>query len=347
MPGMDGFETAELIRANQRTRHTPIVFLTAVGTSETHVSRGYAVGAVDYLFKPIVPEILQAKVAVFAELYAKTEEVRCQAEHVRELESREHTARLAEAERRLEYEQVRQEMQSARRVQQALLPTHAPDCPGFDIAGHAILAQDTGGDYFDYSLTNGGKLDILVGDVCGHGFGPALLMASTRAYLRALTLERHSVEDVLALANRALAQDVSEGRFVTLFYGRLDPETGAFSYSSAGHVPGCIFAPDGTLRRSLESTALPLGIRPDGAFPLGEPQTLEPGEMLLLFTDGLLEPTDGRGTPFGLSRVQEVVAASDATTAAGVIHCLHTALHAFTGRDRFEDDVTTVAVVAQ
>src|SRR5215831_12440681 len=104
MPGMDGFETAELIRRRERTRYTPIIFVTAIGRSEAHVARGYSAGAVDYLFKPLVPEILRSKVAVFVELFRKTEEVRRQGEQLRELEQREHEARLAMAQRQLEEE---------------------------------------------------------------------------------------------------------------------------------------------------------------------------------------------------------------------------------------------------
>lgn len=347
MPGMDGFETAELIRDCLRTRYTPIIFLTAVGTSETHVARGYAVGAVDYLFKPIVPEILQAKVAALVDLHRKTAEVQRQGELLRDMERREHEARLAEAERRLEYERVRQEMRSARRIQQALLPSRPPACPGFDIAGHALLAQDTGGDYFDFLPTERGQLDVVVGDVCGHGFGPALLMAATRAYLRALTLERHEVSDVLRLVNRALAADVSEGRFVTLLYGRLDPEDRTFVHASAGHVPGYVMGADGEVRATLESTAPPLGVLAYGTFPLGPQVELHRGDLLLLYTDGLVEPTNADGEPFGVDRALEVARRGRAGSAEGVLHALRAALQAFTGSDRFEDDVTAVVLIAR
>ncbi|HEY3588204.1 MAG TPA: response regulator, partial [Myxococcaceae bacterium] len=107
MPGMDGFETAELIRQRERTRYTPIIFVTAIGRSEAHVARGYSCGAVDYLFKPLVPEILRSKVAVFVELFWKTEEVKRQGDQLRELERREHEAKLAAARRQLEEERMR------------------------------------------------------------------------------------------------------------------------------------------------------------------------------------------------------------------------------------------------
>lgn len=95
MPGMDGFETASLIRRRERSRHTPIIFMTAVSKGETYVDKGYAVGAVDYIYKPFVPEILRAKVAVFADLYRKSELIRLQAQRLRLIESREHRRELA------------------------------------------------------------------------------------------------------------------------------------------------------------------------------------------------------------------------------------------------------------
>src|SRR6266446_4107014 len=107
MPGMDGFETASLIRQRPRTQHTPIIFVTAVGQSENQVYKGYSLGAVDYILTPIVPEVLRAKVGVFVDLYLKAEQLREQAEQIREIEEAEHRRRLAEAVDRLEAETKR------------------------------------------------------------------------------------------------------------------------------------------------------------------------------------------------------------------------------------------------
>src|SRR5262249_26805669 len=146
MPGMDGFETADLIRRRERSSYTPIIFVTAIGQTEAHVAQGYSAGAVDYLFKPLDPEALRSKVAVFVELFCKTEEVKRQGEQLRELERREHEGQLAAARRRLEEERMRQEMRMARIIQQRLFPTRPPDCPGFDIWGASYPAEETGGD---------------------------------------------------------------------------------------------------------------------------------------------------------------------------------------------------------
>ena len=114
MPGMDGFETAKFIRERERTRYTPIIFLTAYDRSESAVVKGYGVGAVDFLFKPLVPEILRAKVAAFIELYKKTEEVKRQAEQLRRAEQREMEQRLAAERQRWESDRLRKEMERER-----------------------------------------------------------------------------------------------------------------------------------------------------------------------------------------------------------------------------------------
>src|SRR5258708_1654591 len=117
MPGMDGFETAELIRQREKTQRTPIIFLTAIGQNDMHMFKGYSVGAVDYLSKPVMPEILKSKVRVFVELFEKTEEVKRQAGQLREIERQEHERKLAEVKQRWEAESLRLEVGIARKIQ--------------------------------------------------------------------------------------------------------------------------------------------------------------------------------------------------------------------------------------
>src|SRR4029077_17734768 len=231
MPGMDGFETAEFIRHRERSRYTPIIFLTAHERTDTQVFKGYAAGAVDFLTKPFVPEVLRSKVAVFVDLFWKTEQVRQQSELLREIERKEHERQMAEAKERWEQERLREEIRLARQIQQKLFPVAPLPSAAFDISGASYPAEATGGDYFDYIPMCDGTLGIVIGDVSGHGFGPALLMAELRAYLRAFLFTRSDVSEVMSMLNRALALDAPEGHFATLMLAKLDPTDNSLTYS--------------------------------------------------------------------------------------------------------------------
>jgi serine phosphatase RsbU (regulator of sigma subunit) len=342
MPGMDGFETAALIRDSHRTRETPIVFLTGVGMADDHVARGYAVGAVDYLFKPIVPEILRAKVSVLVGLHEQRERLRGQAERLRE-----HETRLAAVERGLEDERLAEETRAARLVQRALLPTEAPTSPGLDVAGRALLGADVGGDWFDFVPAPAGQLDLVIGSVHGRGLATALLMAATRAHLRLLALEGGDVGDALGLANRALTADVTEGRFVRMLYARLDPHGRALAYAGAGAAPGHLLGDDGRVRATLTSTAPALGLAPEGRFPVGPRLRLASGDTLFLHTDGLLRLTDRAGRTFDVEQALDVVRAKRGRPAEEVVGALEAALCEFQGRQRLEHDVTVLVAISR
>jgi sigma-B regulation protein RsbU (phosphoserine phosphatase) len=344
MPGMDGFETAQMIRQRDRSRFTPIVFLTALGKDETHVSRGYSVGGVDYLFKPIVPEILKAKVTAFVDLFLKTLMIAEQAEQLRELERQWHQVELTEAQRQLAVERHQQDVRAARKVQQSLFPRKAPTCPGFDIAGASYPADATGGDYFDFIMTPDGCLDIVIGDVTGHGLAAALLMSSTRAYLRGLAMADTRLDDILSHTNRALTTDMDGSRFVTLLYARLDPARRAFCYTSAGHLPGYILSATGEVRTILESTAMPLGIMADGEFPAGPHVDLRPGDLLFLFTDGVTEALAADYTVFGIDRALELLRDNPSRTAGELIELLHQAVMKYGHQPMLEDDFTAIII---
>ena len=135
MPDMDGFETAELIRGRDRSRLTPIIFLTAYEHKDSQILRSYDIGAVDFLFKPIVPEVLRSKVRVFVELFQKTEQIARQADRLRENERSEHEHQLAEERRRAEDERMRLTMRIAQDVQRKFFPAAPPSCAGFDMCG--------------------------------------------------------------------------------------------------------------------------------------------------------------------------------------------------------------------
>src|SRR5262249_35549617 len=163
------------------------------------------------------------------------------------------------------------EFRLARDIQEGLLPKAPPALAGFAIAGASLPAQETGGDYFDFIPLAEGHWGIALGDASGHGIGAALLIAETRAYLRALALAHTGPDEILGFINGSLSQDINGDHFVTLFLARLDPRTRSLTYSSAGHWPGYVFDAQGVLKLVLRSTGLPLSLDPAANFANSPP----------------------------------------------------------------------------
>jgi serine phosphatase RsbU (regulator of sigma subunit) len=344
MPGLDGFETAALIRQRGRSAHTPIIFLTAHSASDAQLFRGYAAGAVDYLTKPIVPDILRSKVEVFVDLFQKTERVRSQEVELRENQLREHQRELAQAQERIESARLREEIRLAREIQQRLFPTAALPLPGVDVGGASFPAEATGGDYFDYIPMLDGALAIVIGDVSGHGFGPALLMSETRAYVRAFMMTRTDVGEIVSLVNQALVRDELDDRFTTLILVRLDPITKTLVYTSAGHTTCYVLNSKGEVSTMLTSTDLPLGILSGVQYESSAPIHLLPGDTVLLLSDGIVEAHLADSTLFGVHQTLEVIRANRHKPARDIVNSLYSDVRAFC-RDGVQlDDMTAVVV---
>jgi PAS domain S-box-containing protein len=240
------------------------------------------------------------------------------------------------------------EMRLARTVQQRLYPAAAPAVPGFDIAGAAFPADQTGGDYYDFLPTPDGRLCIAVGDVSGHGFSAALLMAETRAYLRSLVRATDCLRasaylrEILGSLNAFLVEDTEDHCYVTLLLALLDPARKTLVYASAGHIHGYALDGAGATRHVLESTSPPLGLFRDAAFaPSGE-LALAAGDLLLLVTDGLTEARNHEGEFFEAERVLGCVAQAREDDAARVVRRLYAAVSAFAAEEPLHDDVTAV-----
>jgi PAS domain S-box-containing protein len=232
----------------------------------------------------------------------------------------------------------------AREIQSHLFPKAAPQLPGFDIAGASFPAAAAGGDYFDFVPMADNGLGLVVGDVTGHGIGPALLMAETRAYVRIAGLNRADPGEVLTRTNIALAEDISSERFVTLFLGRLDAAQRQLTYVSAGHPPGYLLAPDGSVRMELRRTGVPLGMRPNTEYRLAPPITLQPGEIALLLTDGLEEAMGPGDKMFGAHRMLAVLRANRDQPAAQIVDALYFAVREFCKGLEQQDDVTCIVM---
>jgi len=234
------------------------------------------------------------------------------------------------------------EMRLARLIQQKLYPAEAPALPGFDLAGATFPADATCGDYYDFIPMASGRLCIAVGDVSGHGFGPALLMAETRAYLRSFSKATSDLEWILRRLNLFLSHDTEDERFVTLMLVVLDPERRSLVYASAGHVPGMLLDRSGATRRVLESTGVPLGIFSEADFASSPEVLLDEGDLFVLLTDGAAEAQDASGRFFESERVEEVVSGLRQAPAHEIIGGLHDAVDVFAAPGPAADDITAV-----
>ena len=249
-------------------------------------------------------------------------------------------ARLLEeflAKRRLE-----NEMELARDIQAGLLPQAPPHLAGFDLAGWSRPSEYAGGDFFDLFQWGDGRIGMMLGDAVGHGVGPALLAAETRAFVRALALRDDRPDRVLADANRLLAADVTDGRFVTLALAAVDSRTGAAMYASAGQGPLLVLRTGGESIQ-LPSTGLPLGILPEAGFESPPPVQLARGDALVLISDGIFECDTRDGKDLGIEAVIQAARRNLGGTADAMLKALMDLTESVTPDGRFRDDRTAVA----
>jgi phosphoserine phosphatase RsbU/P len=233
-------------------------------------------------------------------------------------------------------------MRLARSVQQRLFPSGPPSVPGFDIAGSAFVADATGGDYFDFLPLPGERIAIVIGDVSGHGIHSALVMAESRALLRAATLTTSMPGEMLEFVNKALFGDIDGNRFVTMLVVCLHAPTCAFTYASAGHVPGHLIGRGGTLKGELPATGFPLGLFADAAYETSTATVLQPGDSLLLVTDGISESESPDGAVFGTAGAIDVAQALSGESSSEIVSAVHRAARSLEQDAPQRDDMTVV-----
>jgi serine phosphatase RsbU (regulator of sigma subunit) len=241
---------------------------------------------------------------------------------------------------------MKRDLEIAREIQHWLVPASPPEVPGVEIAFISRPANTVGGDYYDAFLRpspsskpDSKRLLVVVADVAGKSVPAALLMATFQASLRTLAEANTSlVELVEGLNHYACAHSLGGRRFTTAFFAELDPETRVLSYVRAGHNAPLIHRASGSLER-LETGDLPLGINPAARFTCGA-ATMAPHDLLVVFTDGLIEAVNDAGQEFGERRILEVLKSSDAAGAQGTLKNLLSAVDAFVGHARQHDDIT-------
>jgi sigma-B regulation protein RsbU (phosphoserine phosphatase) len=233
-----------------------------------------------------------------------------------------------------------QEREEARDIQQSLLPRKLPKDPRFELAVSYEPLEEVGGDWYNVSQTEGGRLSLLIADVTGHGLSAALIGSMTKLAISCANTELP--HELLGAVNRVLSPQMPEGRFVTVGSFLFDPENGQLQYARGGHPPAMLLARKEKVVHQLKGNGFAVGFMEDGEYS-AEKAVLQPGDALLLVTDGLLEAENRARENYGLERLQEVLLATKPEDTA--VEILEQVLESFeTFRDGriLKDDVTLV-----
>jgi len=273
MPEMDGYELCGILKATPEAKDTPVIFLT--GKTETDdETKGFQVGAVDYIHKPFSPAVVKARVHT----------------HLVLREAREQLAR--------QLLDINIELEMAREIQLSILPHEIPKIKGLEIAARYIPMSSVAGDFYDFIIMDEKHIGILIADVSGHGLPAALIASMLKVALAAQSSHAFDPVRVLAGLNQSLCGKFKH-HFVTAAYVFVDMEKKSMSYAGAGHPPLLLWRASTGKASEVLQNGLLLGLFPEAIFSSVD-VPVEPGDKLLLYTDGILETKSPSEQEFGV-----------------------------------------------
>jgi sigma-B regulation protein RsbU (phosphoserine phosphatase) len=314
MPEMDGYEVCERLKGDERTHDVPVIFISALNEIQDKI-RGFSVGGVDYVTKPFQME----EVLVRVETQLMVQDLQRQ---------------LQEANQRFQ-----RELALAGEVQRSFLPAETPRVPGWEIAVILQPARETSGDFYDVLELPGGRLGLLIADVVDKGAGAALYMALSATLFRTYATDYpDNPQSVVDAVNCRVLLDTTARQFVTAFYGVLDPETGTLTYCNAGHVPPYLVGDAAGDDERLLRTGVPLGLF-EGQTWEQKSVAMAPGDVLVLYTDGVTEAQSRDGRFFDAEALLASVRAHRGAPAAEMCEALLAAIDAFTEDAPRLDDI--------
>jgi sigma-B regulation protein RsbU (phosphoserine phosphatase) len=318
MPGMDGFQVLARLKSDSNFREIPVIVISALDDMKS-VIRGIELGAEDYLSKPFDPVLLKARIGPCLER-----------KHLRDREMR-------------YLQQMEEEMNLAWLVQSGLLPEVLPELAGWQLTASLKPSRQTSGDFYDIIPLPEGQLGILIADVADKGIGAALYMVLSRTLIRTYAYQYHPDPDrVLEAANRRLLEDYGADQFVTVFYGILNPVSGALRYCNAGHNPPFLLS--GTRKeviQKLDKTGMALGILEEEIWERGT-ILVNPGDILVLYTDGITEAQNAQNVFFDDKRLVESVKSNLGRSVQSLQDAMLEEVQHFVGDASQSDDMTMV-----
>lgn len=330
MPDMSGYDVCRQLQADRRTRHIPVIFISALDELSDKV-QAFAVGGLDYVTKPFQGEEVLARVETHMAL--------------RRLQNQLRDANRSLRDANLKMER---ELALAGKVQASFLPSELALPSSWQAAAALKPARQTSGDFYDLIPLPGGRLGLVIADVVDKGVGAALFMALSWSLIRTYAVARpFRPESVLAEVNRRILTETGAGQFVTVFYGVLDPATGFLTYCNAGHPPPLLFdSLNPAAARPLERTGMALGVLEAETWARRTVE-LRLGDVLVLYSDGIVDAANTQSTPFGEERLQASVQANLQRPAREIQQALLDEISAFTDGADQTDDVTLMIVVRE
>jgi sigma-B regulation protein RsbU (phosphoserine phosphatase) len=244
----------------------------------------------------------------------------------------------------IEKKRLEGQLEVARQVQLELLPARDPQLEGYDISAYNFPTEEVSGDYYDWVQIYDDQIGLVIADVSGKGVPAALLMAFLRASLRAATHIGYSPHISMAKVNYLLWESIERNQFVTAFYGILDVTNKTLTYTNAGHNPPILLKQNGDLS-FIDRGSIPLGMFRDTRYHEYY-LTTEPGDVLMLYTDGVTEAQDPHGEEFGRERLAEAVKTNRQLGARELITAVHNKVLAWTDGRGATDDVTFFVIKA-
>lgn len=320
MPEMDGYEVCTRLKRESQTRDIPVIFLTGQTEIEDE-TRGFEVGAVDYIHKPFSPAVVMARVQTHLVLRGIREQLA------------------------LQLQTIQKELETARQIQMSILPAEIPKLEGLDIAARYIPMTSVAGDFYDFILVDEKHLGILIADVSGHGMPAALIASMLKIALAAQVPHAADPAQVLSGLNQALCGKFQH-HFVTAAYLFVDMAKGMLTYAGAGHPPMLLWGGSFTEVRDVVENGLFLGKFPWATYSSLE-LPLSAGDWCLLYTDGIPETANHSEIEFGTERFREFLATEQSTSANQFADRLLGELSSWAARGRGEeldDDITLVAI---
>jgi len=243
----------------------------------------------------------------------------------------------------LENASILKEMEIAKQIQLSLLPPAPPPLAGIDCAGRCVSATHIGGDYYDIFL-NGDEVEMVMADVSGHSVGAALMMVETRSVLQAQLQTPHSPAEILEVLNRLLHDDLSRAElFITMSYLSYHLKSGRLRYTNAGHPPPLLYRASGNSFLELDADGLIIGVKKEVSFE-ERSLNIERGDLLSLYTDGIIEAEGADGELFGTRRLQTILSREHSKPAAEIISAVLSAVRAFSGQVSFKDDISMLVL---